>query len=185
MVLGAGLISDELENGHAQLVLLRPITRAEWFGGRFAGAALVLLGAQVVAWLAGLGGLLRAGKPDAAWALSLPLAYVEALGWLAILAALSVVLRRSMNVGLLLFLALFYAFMTVTMPLVLGKPQWVQVLRDAGRYLGPMELRDILKGLSGPRREVWPLFYDLTWLFGAWLAGVLLLDRREVARRRV
>ena len=184
MVLGAGLIADEIEGGHAQLVMLRPLTRAEWFGGRFAGAAATLLCGLAIAWLAGLIGFLKGGRPDLAWVLSLPLASIEALGWLAVLAALSVVLRRSQNVGMLLVLALTYFFATLTLPLVLGKVLWIDQMKSLGKYLGPTELADLLRGLSGARRSTAPLFYDLLWLFGAWLVGVVLLNRRELARRR-
>ena len=184
MVLGAGLIADEIEGGHAQLVMLRPLTRAEWFGGRFAGAAGALVGGLSIAWLAGLVGFLRSGKPDLAWALSLPLAAIEALGWLAILAALSTLLRRSQNVGLLLVSGLFYFFATLTLPLALGKVLWIEKMKNLGKYLGPMELADLLKGISGASRSWAPLPYDLLWLFGAWLVGVLLLNRRELARRK-
>jgi len=184
MVLGAGLIADEVESGHAQLVMLRPVTRAEWFGGRFAGAGLVLLASLSISWLAGLLGFLRGGKPDLAWAASLPLMAVDALGWLAILAALSVILRRSQNIGLLIVIGLTYFFASVTLPLVMGKVGWLEKMRDAGRYLGPMDLADLIKGAPGARLDFAPLFYDLFWLFGAWLVGVLLFNQRELARRR-
>jgi ABC-type transport system involved in multi-copper enzyme maturation permease subunit len=184
LVLGAGLISDEIDSGHAQLVMLRPVTRAEWFGGRLAGAALVLLGGVAVAWLAGLLGLLRTGGPDLVWLLSLPAAWIEAAAWLAVLAMLSVVFRRSLNVGVLLLLAMAYVFLSFTLPLMLRKVELLARMKELASYLGPMTLGDIPASLNGPRRNFAPLFYDLLWLFGSWLAGVALLNKRELARRR-
>ena len=184
MVLGAGLIADEVESGHAQLVMLRPITRAEWFGGRFVGAGLVLLASLAITWLAGLAGFARSGRPDVNWALSYWLMAIDALGWLAVLAALSVVLRRSQNIGLLIVVALGYFFASVTLPLVLGKVTLLEQMRAAGKYLGPMDLADLIKVPAGGSRDWAPLFYDLFWLFGAWLVGVVLFNQRELAKRR-
>src|SRR5205814_1947505 len=90
--LGAGLVSAELESGHAQLALLRPLTRAAWYGGRLWGAGLALLGAVVLGWLAaGAAALARGGGLDLGWAASLPLSFVWAFAWLSLLACLSVV----------------------------------------------------------------------------------------------
>lgn len=187
MALGAGLIADEFDSGHAQLVLLRPITRAEWFGGRLSGAAAALLAACVLAWLAGLAGAVsKGGRPDPAWLAALPAIYVEALGWLAVLAALSVVLRRAMNVGAVLALALVFLFVQVTLPFVLGKPELARTIHDqVAPYLGPMSAEAIPVALrKGDRVKMAAAFYDLLWVFTCWLGGVLLLNRRELSRRR-
>jgi hypothetical protein len=52
--LGTAMLSEEIESGHAQLVLLRPLTRAAWFGGRLAGACVALALFCALAWLASI-----------------------------------------------------------------------------------------------------------------------------------
>jgi len=185
MVLGAGLIADELETGHAQLVLLRPLTRASWFGGRLAGAALVLLAALAAAWIAcGIGVVAQRRAPDLAWIVTLPAAFVEAFGWLALLAALSVVLSRWTNVGLLLLLAMAWWFLRLVVPFALGDVKHVQTMGAIQAYLGPQDASAIVAAVrTRSRPDLGPLLYDLAWASACWLAGVLLLNRAELARR--
>jgi ABC-type transport system involved in multi-copper enzyme maturation permease subunit len=186
MALGAGLISDELDSGHAQLVLLRPLTRAEWYGGRLVGAASAFSAAVVVAWLCAAGGALyRGGKLDLAWLVALPTTIVEGFAWLSVLAALSVFLRRWMNVGVLLLSVLVFFFFAFSVPLALGKPQLMEVMKTAAHYFGPQDSGALLSALrSGQRPDFAPLAYDLFWVFGCWLAGAVLLNGRDLARRR-
>ena len=187
MALGAGLISDEIDSGHAQLVLLRPLTRAEWFGGRLVGAGAVLAGAIFVTWLCG--GLsvvaTRRGGLDVAWAVTLPLTIIEGLAWLSTLAMMSVFLARWMNVGALLMLIMTFFFLMFTLPLAIGRPGLMDTLRSVNRFLGPQGMGELLRQVrKGTRPDLSPVFYDLLWMFGCWLAGALLLNRREIARRQ-
>ena len=83
LFLGGGLLADEVESGHAQLVLLRPITRAQWVGGRLVGAALVLCLAGTAGWASSvLASFTRGGAGELPGRLLvLPLALLPALGW--------------------------------------------------------------------------------------------------------
>ncbi len=186
MALGAGLIADEIDSGHVQLVLLRPITRAEWYGGRFLGASLALTVAVAASWLAGaLAVLLRHGRLDLSWALSLPLVVVQGVAWLSVLAALSVVLRRWMNVAALLLAFMVVGFGSLMLPLVLRRPELVQQCWAVVAYLHPQDATPILQAIRGHTRpDLSPFLFDLLWALGAWLVGVLLLNGREIAKRR-
>lgn len=186
MSLGAGLIADEIESGHAQLVLLRPLTRAEWFGGRLAGATAVLWATILTAWLGGgIGALVKGGALTLSWAVTLPLTLIEGLAWMAVLAALSVLFTKWMNVGFVILVTLVYFFASFSVPMVLGKPQLMDTMRTIGHYLGPQGLDDVMRTVRiGQRPLVASVFYDLVWVFGPWLLGALFLNRRELARRR-
>jgi ABC-type transport system involved in multi-copper enzyme maturation permease subunit len=180
LVLGAGLLSSEVESGHAQLVLLRPITRAQWVGGRLVGAALVLCLAGAIAWAASLVAAVARGAFDASppWFALLPVALLPHLGWLATLCAISAVTRGWTNAALLLALRFGWFFARSALPLAL--PQWNlgPWLLVADRYFGPQEPADA-EGIV-PSLLTW----DALWLAAAWLAAVLLFNRRELARRR-
>ena len=197
LFLGAGMISEELENGHAQLVLLRPITRAEWFGGRLAGAGALLLAVMSLAWLFALGVTLKGGAGlSLALLAALPVAFVWAFAWLATLAALSVVARGWSNTGWLVLAVLGWGFLYYFLAAgnALSRAaqreskfldQAVTLLRAIEPYLGPRNPSDLMSGLQMGNAADWsPLLYDLLWGAAAWLVGVILLNRRELARRR-
>ncbi|MGZ6144180.1 MAG: hypothetical protein ACXWLM_12635, partial [Myxococcales bacterium] len=103
LLLGAGLLADEVESGHAQLVLLRPLTRAQWVGGRLLGAGIVLCLAGAAGWASSLiATIVRGGFGELPGRLLvLPLALLPALGWLATLAAIGAATRGWTNAGIL------------------------------------------------------------------------------------
>ena len=180
LVLGAGLLSSEVESGHAQLVLLRPITRAAWVGGRLVGAALVLFVSGAAAWATGLvAAAVRGGFDGSAeWFARLPIDLLPHFGWLATLAAISAVTRGWSNAALLLAVRLGWFFARNALPLTLPRWNLGPWLLAADRYFGPQDPVDatgIVPSL---------LFWDVLWFFGAWLAAVVLFNRRELARRR-
>jgi ABC-type transport system involved in multi-copper enzyme maturation permease subunit len=197
LFLGAGMVSEELENGHAQLVLLRSLTRAEWFGGRLAGAGLLLFGVMALAWLFAVGTALKGGAGVSLPLLAaLPVSFVWAFAWLATLAAISVVARGWSNTGWLVLAVVgwgfVYYFLTAGNALSRAAQreskfleQAVNLLRTLEPYLGPRNPSDLMSALQMGGAADWtPLLYDLLWASAAWLVGVLLLNRRELARRR-
>ena len=187
LALGAGLLADEVESGHAQLVLLRPLTRAQWVGGRLAGAALVLCGAATLGWLTSL----LAAFTRGAWGelpgrlLVLPLALLPALGWLATLAAIGAVTRGWSNAGFLVAARAGWGFLHLALPLALPKLQLQPLLDAVGRHFGPQDVLMLARQVQyGERFEPSGALWDLFWLFGAWLVAVRLFNLRELARRR-
>ncbi|MFL5310269.1 MAG: hypothetical protein ACJ79H_07445 [Myxococcales bacterium] len=181
LALGAGLLSDELDTGHAQLVLLRPITRAAWVGGRLVGAGIALAAITAAAWVAASIASLGSGRalPLPALAL-LPLAVLWAFAWLSVLTALGVILRGWANAGALVVAAIAWATLRGALPTVLGRPRWAAAAAELSKYLGP---QDPLP-LAFDRHALGPALYDLCWVFFAWLVAALLLNRRELGRRR-
>jgi len=183
LALGAGLLAGELESGHAQLVLLRPITRAAWVGGRLAGAGIALAAVVAAAWLAAVGGAaLRGGEALSLSAIAvLPLAVLWAFAWLSVLAAIGAVLPGWTNAAALVLAALAWATLRSTLPAALGHPEWAAWFAELSKYLGP---QDPLQLAWNPREGLGAGLYDLSWVFFAWLVAVLLFNRRELARRR-
>jgi hypothetical protein len=179
LVLGAGLLSSEVESGHAQLVLLRPITRAAWVGGRLFGAVLVLCLSSAIAWATGLVAAVVRGGFDASplWFTLLPVGLLPHLGWLATLAAISAVTRGWSNAALLVALRFGWFFGRNALPLALPRWNLGAWLLAVDRYFGPQDAVDV-EGIVPSL-----LFWDVLWLLGAWLLAVLLFNRRELARR--
>ena len=183
LMLAAGILSDELDSGHAQLVLLRPLTRAAWVGGRLVGAGSALAAIVGAAWVAGAAGALLRGSQEP-WipALAiLPLAVLWAFAWLSVLAAIGAVLPGWTNVAGAALAVLVWAMLQGSLPALLGRPDLVSMLAKVGKYLGP---QDPLELATRPRDGLGPALYDLCWIFSAWLVAVLLFNRRELARRR-
>jgi len=183
LMLAAGILSDELDSGHAQLVLLRPLTRAAWVGGRLVGAGSALAAIVGAAWVAGAAGALLRGSQEP-WipALAiLPLAVLWAFAWLSVLAAIGAVLPGWTNVAGAALAVLVWAMLQGSLPALLGRPDLVSMLAKVGKYLGP---QDPLELATRPRDGLGPALYDLCWVFSAWLVAVLLFNRRELARRR-
>jgi len=181
LALGAGLLSDELDSGHAQLVLLRPITRAAWLGGRLVGAGLALAALTAGAWAAGAVASLARGHALSFSTLAvLPLAVLWAFAWLSVLTALGVVLPGWTNAGALVLGAIVWASLRGALPALLGRPDWAAAAAELGKYLGPQNPLQ----LAFDRRALGPVLYDLCWVFFAWLVAALLFNRRELARRR-
>ena len=180
--LGAALLSEEIESGHAQLVLLRPITRAAWYGGRLAGACLAMTLFCVIAWAATFSAAVARGDGfDPMRFASLALAIVWGAAWLSVLACLGSFLPSWTNAGalgiaILAWILLFGVIVTV-------RPAWADFVQTLSRYLGPQDPM-IFSEPTRPRRDLGPALYDLLWIFGPWLLGVVILDRRELARRR-
>lgn len=183
LILGAGVLSDELDSGHAQLVLLRPLTRAAWVGGRLVGAGSALAAMVAAAWVAGAGGALLRGtqEPWVPALATLPLAVLWAFAWLSVLAAIGAVLPGWTNVAAAVVAVLAWAMLQGSLPAVLGRPELAAALVRVGKYLGP---QDPLELATRPREGLGPALYDLCWIFSAWLVAVLLFNRRELARRR-
>ena len=187
LLLGAGLVSEEVESGHAQLVLLRPVTRASWLGGRLAGAAFVLCAAGTAGWLVSLVASFTRG----AWSelpgrlLVLPLALLPALGWLATLAAIGAGARGWTNAGLLLAARLGFGLLHFALPVAFPKLELSPLLDALGRHFGPQEILMVARQFQyGERFEPSSVLWDLFWLFGAWLVAVRIFNLRELARRR-
>ncbi len=185
--LSAGLVSEEIESGHAQLVLLRPLTRAAWFGGRLSGALLLALALVVLVDVAGaVGAQLGRGHAGALLLFSLPFAWVDLCAWLALLAALSVVVRGLRNVAaVLLFGLVWFAARMIALQAAPQSQQVARVFDAIQPWLHPHDSRGIARALADSRPPDWePLLWNLLWIFAFWVVGVLLLNRTELARRR-
>ena len=105
---GSGILSEEIEIGHAQLVLLRPLTRAAWYGGRLAGAWLSVAVFAVIAWAATFSAAVARGDGfDPMRFAALGLALLWAAAWLSVLTCLGAFLRSWTNAGALTVAALF------------------------------------------------------------------------------
>lgn len=187
LLLGAGLLADEVESGHAQLVLLRPLTRAQWLGGRFAGAALVLCAAGSLGWLASLVASFTRGAfgelPGRL--LVLPLALLPALGWLATLVAIGALARGWTNAGILLAARAGWSLLHLAAPMAFPKLGLAPLLDTIGRHFGPQEVLMVARQVQyGERFEPSGVLWDLFWLFAAWLVAVRLFNLCELARRR-
>jgi hypothetical protein len=180
--LGTALLSEEIESGHAQLVLLRPLTRAAWFGGRLAGACAALALFCVLAWVASLAAAEGRGYGFEVKRLAvLPLAILWGSAWLSVLACLGAFLPGWTNGGAL---ALAILAWTLSAGLVGAiRPQWAPALQTLTKLLGPQDPLGLLDS-TRQRHDFGPALYDLVWLFGSWLAGVAIFNRRELARRR-
>jgi hypothetical protein len=180
LAVGAGLLSEDVESGHAQLVLLRPVTRAQWVSGKIAGAALVLCLAGAVAWAASLLSAFSRGGFDGSppWFTLLPLGLLPHLGWLATLAAISAVTRGWTNAALLVGVRFGWFVARSALPLAYPQLDLGPWLLAADRWFGPQEA--VGAGGIVPRSIAW----DILWMAGAWLVAVLLFRRRELARRR-
>jgi ABC-type transport system involved in multi-copper enzyme maturation permease subunit len=180
--LGAGILSEEIESGHAQLVLLRPITRAAWYGGRLWGACLAFAIFCTVAWLATFAAAVHRGDGfDPMRLLALLVALVWGWAWLSVLTCLGAFLSRWTNAGAVAAAMLLWIF---SMGLAAGlHSEWLEHLQTVGKYLGPQDPLAVLDRTK-PGRDFGPALYDLLWIFAPWLAGVAILNRRELARRR-
>jgi len=187
LLLGAGLLSDEVESGHAQLVLLRPLTRAQYVGGRFLGAAFVLCAGGTAAWAASfVAALLRGATSEILGRiLILPLALLPAVGWLATLAAVGAVARGWTNAGIVIAARLGWFFLRLGLPFAAPKLGLGPLLQQIDRYFGPQEALQIARQAQYRERfEPSPALWDLLWIFAAWLVAVRLFNLRELARRR-
>jgi ABC-type transport system involved in multi-copper enzyme maturation permease subunit len=187
LVLGAGLLADEVESGHVQLVLLRPLTRAQWVSGRLAGAGGIVCAAVLGGAVASAGAAIfrgSFGEPLGRLAVVL-LALSAALAWLAVLTAVSAVLNGWTNVGAVVLAKLLWGFASVALPLAFGSPSLQATLHAIDPFVGPQDALALARQLVLHEPVQWSLFlYDLVWLFGCWLLAVLLFNRRELARRR-
>jgi magnesium-transporting ATPase (P-type) len=180
--LGGSILSEEIESGHAQLVLLRPITRAAWYGGRLWGACLAFAIFCTIAWSATFAAAAYRGDGfDPMRLLALVVALIWGWAWLSVLTCLGSFLSSWTNVGALAAAMLLWIFL---FGLAAGMhSEWLEHLQTVGKYLGPQDPM-VLVEPTKPRRDFGPALYDLVWLFGPWLIGVAILNRRELARRR-
>lgn len=187
LYLGAGLLSDEIESGHAQLVLLRPLTRAQYAGGRFVGAAIVLGLAAAAAWGAGLIASLErgSGAEMPGTLLVLPLALLPALGWLSTLLAISAVTRGWSNAGVLVAARAAWFFARAGLPLALPDLDLSPWLAAIDPWFGPQDaLRIAVQVQRGEPARIATALWDVFWIAAAWLVAVRLFRTRELARRR-
>ena len=185
LLLGAGLLAEEIESGHAQLVLLRPLTRAAWYGGRLAGVVLAISVAVGLGWGTTVFASVARGTPVELGirVLILPLIIVWAASWLSVLAAIGAVAPSWTNAGIVILFAAGYGMLNGLMLVI--RPEWAALMQRIGHYLGPVNPVEIALSLRAGEKADWgPLAYDLVWLFGSWTVGVHLLNRRELARRR-
>jgi hypothetical protein len=195
LALGAAIIAEEVDSGHAQLVLLRPLSRAAFFGGRLAGAGLVLLAGLLLAFAIALACIIGAARFSPEVLLALPVNFVWAFAWLALLAALSTVARGSGNtawmlIGAVLWLTVKFGLMGAS-ALATATHRWPflgEVYQAASAvlpYLGPQNPNGLLEQIAqSARPDFGPLLYDLLWIALSWTAGAYLFSRRELARRR-
>jgi ABC-type transport system involved in multi-copper enzyme maturation permease subunit len=187
IVLGAGLLADEVESGHAQLVLLRPLTRAQWVSGRLAGAGFVVCAAVLGGAVASAAAAIFRGSFGELLGrvAVVPLALSAALAWLALLTALSAILSGWTNVGAVVLAKLLWGFVSFALPLALASPSLQATLHAADAFVGPQDALVVARQFVLHEPVRWSLFlYDLVWLFGCWLLAVLLFNRKELARRR-
>ncbi len=195
LLLGSGIISEEIESGHAQLVLLRPVSRAAFFGGRLAGAGLALFAAMLLPWIISCALAIAAGDFVPAYLLALPVAFVETLAWLALIAALSSVLRGSGNslwalIGAFLWLFARYGLAGASAlanqlhrgELLQAFSSKVQLVLPFLRPQGTSEL--VEQQYQHAAIDFGPLLFDLVWIAAFWTLGAYLFSRRELARRR-
>ena len=187
LFLGGGLLADEVESGHAQLVLLRPITRAQWVGGRLVGAALVLCAAGTAGWASSvIASFTRGGAGELPGRLQvLPLALLPALGWLAMLAAIGAATRGWTNSGLLIAVRLAWSVAAFALPLAFPKLGLQPLIDVIGHHFGPQDAMMLARQVQYHERfEPSVVFWDIFWLFAAWLVAVRVFNLRELARRR-
>jgi len=181
LALGAGILSDELASGHAQLVLLRPVTRAAWLGGRLAGAGIALSIVAAAGFLVAAGAGAVRGHAFALPSLAvLPLGLLWGFAWLAVLVAAGAVLPGWSNAGAVVLAAVAWNAIRFSLPAVAQHPEWAKPLAQIAGYLGPQDPRPLAAHL---RDGLGPALYDVTWVFFAWLVAALLFNRRELARR--
>ena len=181
LVLGGALISSEVDSGHAQLVLLKPITRGQWICGRFLGAALVLVAGAFLAWVGSVvAAVVRGGDLLLTIRLSvLPLVLLQALAWLATAVALSTVIRGWINVVVAVAVKTGWLLASNTLPAFY--PKLLPIVPAVDPYTGPQDaLSPFLLGTPWMPLAAWNLF----WMFAALTLAVFLFNRRELARRR-
>ena len=177
LLLGGALLASEIESGHAQLVLLRPITRAQWVGGRFAGAAVVLTAVALICLVAGAASsLVRTDFISPV--IPIIWSWVPAMAWLATLLAIGAATPGWTNAGLAI--AAYVGWNLLRLVLSTSLPGWASALAILDAYLGPQDLVRLPVGTSVLERTVW----DVAWFCAAWLIAVRALNLRELARRR-
>ena len=184
ILMGAGLLSEEVESGHAQMVLLRPLTRAQWVAGRLAGAATVVTFAAVLAWGTSFAAALVRGSGDYGLrVLVLPLALLPLLAWLATLTAVSAVLRGWTNAAWVI--AAYAGWKLLKLAVPFRFPGLKPLFESIDSCFGPQEAVMLARQLTQHEPlQLTPLLWDLFWLFACWLAAVRLFNLRELARRR-
>ena len=177
IMLGGGLLASEVESGHAQLVLLRPVTRAQWVGGRFAGAAAALTAVALTCALAG--SIAAAVRPEfISPAIPIAWSWVPAMAWLATLLAIGAATPGWTNAGLAV--AAYVVWNLVRIVLLTAQPGLAAALALIDAYFGPQDLVKFPIGTSFSERALW----DAAWFFAAWLVAVNIFNGRELARRR-
>lgn len=183
---GAGLLSEEVDSGHAQLLLLRPISRAQWVSGRFAGGALVVVAGALVGWSVNLAVAAMRTAPfeGRTRLLVLPLEVLPAVGWLATLTALSAVVRGIGNAVLVVLVKGGWTLCHFFAPFVFPSLHLEPVMAAIDPYVGPQDLRAVATNAGGGPALISPVLWDLFWVFAAWAAAIWLFNRRELARRR-
>jgi hypothetical protein len=101
--------------------------------------------------------------------------------WLSVLACLGAFMPGWTNGGALSTAVLAWILLG---GLIGGlRPQWLPIFQTVTKLLGPQDPLVLLSPTT-VKRDFGPALYDLVWLFGPWLAGVAILNRRELAKRR-
>ena len=123
----------------------------------------------------------RGGGLDPARLATLALALVWGCAWLSVLTFLGSFLPRWTNAGAL-------GVVVVAGGILVGataglRPAWRPMLDAIVPLLGPQDPM-VFFDPTKPRRDLGPALYDLVWIFVPWVAGVAILDRRELARRK-
>ncbi len=132
VVLAAGLIGRDVENGSMHLLLARPLTRSQLLAGRVFGVLVVLLATGLAGWALSAGGAwLRGGDVD--WATSsatMAEHFLRASWWVALLVAGSVALSGYRDVALF-----FGAFLVAELLSAIGENTGLRWFLRAGLWL--------------------------------------------------
>lgn len=182
LLLTAGIVGDDIDTGHLQLITTKPISRASYLLGRAAGA-LVAISVPLV-----LGGVAAAAIPGDAptqgVALACALELLRIAGWVAAMTSLSVVVPRSWNALVALVALIAWQFVGFLVQFALGAA-WTARLDVASDRLTPPDFSPLVADLVDHQAVAWSeVAYGVFYVAAALCLGAILLGRREIAARR-
>lgn len=147
VVLAAGLIGRDVDNGSLHLLLSRPITRSQLLLARVLGVWLVVLATALAGWVLSAGGaFIRGGDVD--WATSsamLTQSVLRGTWWITLLVLFSVLVPGYRDLGL--FFGLFVVSELLT---AAGENMGASWLLKAGQWL-------IRQLVSAPNLKSWDM----------------------------
>lgn len=182
IILTAGIIGDEIESGHLQIIAVKPVARSVYLLGRAAGAwfaNVVVLGLAFAVAIAVPGGVsVRTAI------LACALEVLRGAGWIAATTALSVVVPRSWNAPAVAIGLVAWQILAMGMQAAFG-PGAAARMDSASDLLTPPDFSILVSDLAARESAAWSdLSYGVFYAAAALLVGVLLLRRREIASRR-